>query len=176
VSCGNAAGNSLPVSNRSIIRRSCCYDYAFSILSLPLPRGTPGFVVGSARDNVAGTRIHWARPVRAETNDYRKLPLCASISLFPFLSLSFSLCRLLSENSRYESLAAGQHGLPIMRYDRPTLRDRAGDGLISVVSPLTHVFPRIALRSRVLYVFNVKRRSSRLSARVDIYPILVLAK
>lgn len=57
-------------------------------LSPSLPRGTPGFVVGSARDNVAGTRIHWARPVRAETNDYRKLPLCVSISLFPFLSLS----------------------------------------------------------------------------------------
>jgi hypothetical protein len=36
-SCGNAAGSSLRPSNRSIIRRSCCYDYAFPLsLSLSL--------------------------------------------------------------------------------------------------------------------------------------------
>lgn len=131
-------GKLAPVSNRSIIRRSCCYDYAFSPFSLSLylsislpvflsssrPCSMPGSIVGSARDNAAGTSIHQARPVRAETNDYRKLPLSIhrpfSLSLF----LPPALGRLSSENSRYESLAAGQHGLPIMKYDRPMLRDR----------------------------------------------------
>lgn len=54
-------GGKLARVDRSIIRRSCCYDYAFFSLFLllaPLPHGTPGFVAGSARDNAAGTSIH----------------------------------------------------------------------------------------------------------------------